>query len=200
MVGPGFEDIFLLGDKTATRTTKIICKREFPRSVNSNPERSPPMTAKSKQLAARYERIARQLEELFTSGPKATDDPIARMATATALLHHKMPHFFWTGFYRREGEKLVVGPYQGPLACAILPGYDGVCWACIQGEKTIVVPDVHAFPGHVACDSRSRSEIVIPVREQGGDIVAILDVDSDQPEAFGETDRVGLEGIVSLIY
>ena len=158
------------------------------------------MAAESKSLAGRYERMAAQLEELFTNGPKATDDPIARMATITAILQHKMPHFFWTGFYRREGHQLIVGPYQGPLACAVLPGTEGVCWACMKEKKTILVPDVHAFEGHVACDSRSRSEIVVPVREPAGNIVAILDVDSDQPDAFSKTDRAGLEKIVGLIY
>ena len=158
------------------------------------------MASKNKQLAGRYGRIARQLEELFTTGPKATDDPIARMASIAAVLHHKMPHFFWTGFYRRSGEQLVVGPYQGPLACAVLPGRQGVCWTCVLQGEAIIVPDVHAFPGHVACDSRSQSEIVIPIREPAGNIVAVLDVDSEQPDAFGETDRAGLEEIVDLVY
>ncbi len=158
------------------------------------------MAAESKQLTLRYERIVQQLEELFLTGPKATDDPIARMASIAALLHHKMSHFFWTGFYRREGDLLVVGPYQGPLACAVLPGPKGVCWSSVMGGESIVVPDVHAFDGHVACDSRSQSEVVIPVREPAGNIVAILDVDSDQPDAFSATDRLGLEKIVDLIY
>ena len=158
------------------------------------------MAPENKQLTGRYGRIAHQLEELFTIGPKATDDPIARMASIAALLQHKMPHFFWTGFYRRDGGQLVVGPYQGPLACAVLPGREGVCWACVLRNESIIVADVHAFPGHVACDSRSRSEIVVPVREPAGNIVAVLDVDSEQPDAFGETDRAGLEEIVDLVY
>ena len=148
------------------------------------------------QLASRYERIGDQLKELFAKN----NDPIARMATISALLHHKMPHFFWTGFYRLSGEKLVVGPYQGPLACAVLEGPEGVCWACVQQDEAIIVPDVHAFEGHVACDARSQSEIVIPVRAPGGQIVAVLDVDSDQPDSFSETDRVGLEKITALVY
>ena len=158
------------------------------------------MVTESKQLAGRYERIALQLEELLTTGPKATDDPIARMATVVALLQPKMPHFFWTGFYRREGNRLVVGPYQGPLACAVLPGREGVCWSCVEEGASIIVPDVQAFAGHVACDARSRSEIVVPVREPAGNIVGVMDVDSDQPDAFSDTDRVGLERIVDLIY
>ncbi len=149
-----------------------------------------------KKLAGRYERITKQLADLF----EKNDDPIARMATICALLHHKMPSYFWTGFYRLENDRLVVGPYQGPLACAILPGPDGVCWSAIQEKKTIIVTDVHVYEGHVACDERSQSEIVVPVREPTGNIIAVLDVDSDQPDSFGETDRLGLEKIVNLVY
>ncbi len=147
------------------------------------------------RLAGRYERINDQLVELF----EKNNDPIARMATISALLHHKMSSFFWTGFYRLEDDRLVVGPYQGPLACAILPGPDGVCWAAVTHEKTMIVADVHAFPGHVACDARSQSEIVVPVRNAAGRILAVLDVDSDQLDTFSQTDRLGLEQIVSLV-
>ncbi len=148
------------------------------------------------KLAGRYNRIAKQLAELFLKN----EDPIARMATICALLHHKMPSFFWTGFYRLENGQLVVGPYQGPLACAVLPGPEGVCWAAVQKKKTLIVADVHAFAGHVACDERSKSEIVVPVKEPAGNIIAVLDVDSDQLDSFGETDRLGLEKITNLIF
>jgi len=151
-------------------------------------------------LAGRYARIAAQLTELFQEGPKATDDPVARMATVCALLHHKMPHYFWTGFYLLRDDRLVVGPYQGPVACAVLPGPEGVCWAGVNRGETVVVPDVHAFPGHVACDGRSRSEIVVPLRRTDATIVGVLDVDSDRPDAFSDTDREGLERIVALVY
>ena len=147
------------------------------------------------QLASRYERIHDQLVELFTKN----NDPVARMATISALLHHKMPHFFWTGFYRLIEDKLVVGPYQGPLACAILDGPEGVCWASVNREESVIVPDVHAFEGHVACDARSQSEIVVPVRDETGKITAVLDVDSDQPDSFSEVDQAGLEKIVALV-
>ena len=157
------------------------------------------MAASQEQLAARYQRIVKQLSELLDSGPKQTDDPIARMATICALLAGKIPHFFWTGFYLLKEGKLVVGPYQGPLACAVLPGPEGVCWAAVSGKESIIVPDVHAFAGHVACDSRSNSEIVIPLREPAGNIIGVLDVDSDQLDAFTEADRVGLEAIVDLV-
>jgi GAF domain-containing protein len=147
-------------------------------------------------LAGRYRRLHEQLSGLFLK----TADPVARMATACAVLHHKQPHFFWTGFYCLLDGKLVVGPYQGPLACSVLPGPDGVCWAAVTRGQTVLVPDVHAFPGHVACDARSRSEIVVPVRDAGGSIVAVLDVDSDRPDAFGPADREGLEALVALLH
>lgn len=144
----------------------------------------------------RYARVTKQLDELL----RKTDDPIARMATVVAVLHHKMPHFFWTGFYRHMEGKLIVGPYQGPVACAVLPGPQGVCWACIRRGESILVPDVHVFSGHVACDPRAKSEVVVPVRGRDGSIVGVLDVDADQIAAFTAEDVVGLEGIVALLF
>lgn len=150
----------------------------------------------ARQLRDRYGRIADQLTELF----RKTADPTARMATAAALLHHKQPHFFWTGFYRVQDDALVVGPYQGPLACSVLKGFDGVCWASVTRGEPVLVADVDAFAGHVACDSRSRSEVVVPVRDRAGAIVAVLDVDSSQPSAFSEVDVEGLVAIAALIH
>ena len=149
-----------------------------------------------KRLTGRYERLREQLQERFDADRA---DTISRMATAVALLHHKMPHFFWTGFYRLEGERLVVGPYQGPLACAVLEGPEGVCWACVKERRSILVPNVQAFPGHVACDARSQSEVVVPVRDTQGRILAVLDVDSRNQDAFSQVDVVGLEAIAALI-
>jgi GAF domain-containing protein len=144
----------------------------------------------------RYARIRAQLVELFG----ATADPTARMATAAALLHAKMSGFLWTGFYLVRDGELLVGPYQGPLACLLLPAHAGVCWAGIDEGEAVIVPDVHAFPGHVACDSRSNSEIVVPVRDRSGAVVGVLDVDSQRHAHFDETDREGLDAIVALIH
>ncbi len=154
------------------------------------------MTIADQRLADRYDRLVAQIADLL----RKSDDPIARMATTVAVLHHKQPHFFWTGFYRLQGGALVVGPYQGPAACAVLPGPDGVCWAAVHRSAPVLVPDVEAFPGHVACDSRSRSEVVVPVRDGGGRIAAVLDVDSDKLAAFSEIDVAGLTRIAALIY
>jgi len=147
------------------------------------------------KLAGRYKRIYHQLESLC----QHTSNPISRMATVAALLHHKMPHFFWTGFYILDFGELIVGPYQGPLACQVLEKNLGVCWAGIIRRSTILVPNVHDFPGHIACDSRSNSEIVVPLLDEDGQSWAVLDVDSKKPDTFTEIDKTWLEKIVKLI-
>ena len=123
----------------------------------------------------------------------------ARYVSAACLLAEAFrPRFFWTGFYVVDPLKereLVVGPYQGTLGCLRIPFERGVCGACADQGKTIIVPDVHAFPGHIACDSRTNSEIVVPVFDAKGDLAAVLDVDSEQPDAFDEIDQAGLEAI-----
>lgn len=149
------------------------------------------------RLEGRYQRLYAQLLELL---PKSRDG-IAQMATVAALLHHKFPHYFWTGFYLLKDNRLVVGPYQGPLACQVLEGPEGVCWAGVRRRETVVVPDVHRFPGHVACDSRSRSEIVIPLfdNEDKERIWGVLDVDSRELGAFSQVDAHWLERITGLL-
>lgn len=143
----------------------------------------------------RYARILTQLEDLF----RGTHDPVARMATAAAVLHAKMSGFLWTGWYLIRDGVLTVGPYQGPLACLVLPAHTGVCWAAVDRGETVVVPDVHRFPGHIACDSRARSEIVVPLRDPAGTIIGVLDVDSTRRGHFDEVDGVGLEAVVGMV-
>lgn len=123
------------------------------------------------------------------------------MSTIAALLHHKFSTYFWTGFYflDEQGE-LIVGPYQGPVACLKLKKDTGVCWAGINKGESIVVGNVEEFPGHIACSSLSKSEIVVPAHNSEGKVVAVLDVDSKELKAFDDTDRVELEKIVDLIY
>lgn len=127
----------------------------------------------------------------------------ARYASAACLLAEAFrPRFFWTGFYvvdPLKPDELVVGPYQGTLGCLRIPFGKGVCGACAAEAKTMLVPDVHAFPGHIACDSRSNSEIVVPVLDGEGKLAAILDVDSTEFNAFDETDRAGLEAICASL-
>jgi L-methionine (R)-S-oxide reductase len=143
----------------------------------------------------RYERIMTQLDELF----EETVDLTARMATAAAILHAKMPHFSWTGFYLLRDGRLTVGPYQGSLACLLLPPHTGVCWTAIDRGETIVVPDVRRLGGHIVCDPRSRSEIVVPLRNPRGEIIGVLDVDGQAVNVFDDVDRAALEAIAVRI-
>ncbi|HEX8619008.1 MAG TPA: GAF domain-containing protein [Thermoanaerobaculia bacterium] len=129
----------------------------------------------------------------------ATLDDIALMATINSVLANKFPYYFWTGFYRVCGERLIVGPYIGTVGCLQIDFGRGVCGTAARDRKTIVVPDVHAFPGHIACDPNSRSEIVVPIFDRDGALIAVFDVDSDQPNAFDEADQTGLEKILALL-
>jgi len=145
--------------------------------------------------AKRYQRIIIQIEELI----QKTTDPVARMSTIAAILHNKFDYYFWTGFYRLAEGELTVCCYQGSVACLVLKKNTGVCWTVIDQKKTIIVADVHKFPGHIACDSRSVSEIVVPIWKEN-EIVAVLDVDSKELDSFDEVDEEYLEKIVELIY
>lgn len=141
-----------------------------------------------------YDRLV-DLQGLMLDG---TSDVIAGMATTSALLHHAFGHL-WTGFYRvvEPGRLLRVGPYQGTLGCLEIAFGRGVCGTAAAEGRTVVVEDVHAFPGHIACDARSRSEIVVPVRDAHGDLLAVLDIDSGELAAFGPDDVAGLERLVA---
>ncbi len=120
------------------------------------------------------------------------------MANAAALLYDAMADVNWTGFYLLRGEKLVLGPFQGKVACIHIPLGRGVCGTAAQRDATQLVPDVHTFPGHIACDSASNSEIVIPIHS-GGRVAAVLDIDSPILNRFSEADRTGLEGFVRVL-
>ncbi|MGF1457268.1 MAG: GAF domain-containing protein [Alphaproteobacteria bacterium] len=130
-------------------------------------------------------------------------DSIAAMTTCACLLSVAFETYFWTGFYRVDPVKpdeLVVGPYQGTLGCLRIPFGKGVCGTAAASGETQVVPDVHAFPGHIACDARSRSEIVVPVRDRAGALLAVLDVDSTEPGAFDAVDRDALEPLMAAVF
>ena len=143
----------------------------------------------------RYKRIADQLEELIAK----TDDRAAHCATAVALLHHKSPGVSWAGFYFLRDGELVVDAYQGPVACLVLERHVGVCWAALDSNETQIVEDVHAFPGHIACDESSLSEVVVPVRNADGHPIGVLDIDSRKKAHFDETDGKGYELVVTLL-
>ena len=141
----------------------------------------------------RYEALLPQIKAVIED----ESDLIANMANVAAMLHETFG-FWWTGFYRVVGEELVLGPFQGPMACTRIKKGRGVCGTAWQQEETQVVPDVDKFPGHIACSSLSRSEIVVPVRH-GEDIIAVLDIDSAELNTFDHTDRHFLEEIVSML-
>lgn len=138
-----------------------------------------------------------ELGSAFRASLEGITDPIAAMATASALLHHGFGHL-WTGFYRVVAPNLLrVGPYQGTLGCLEIPFGKGVCGAAAEQRCTMVVADVHAFPGHITCDARSRSEIVVPVFDMSGALIAVLDIDADRPNVFDDEDRENLERLMT---
>lgn len=151
------------------------------------------MTGQEKR--ARYEELRKEVAAVVSGETSRT----ARFATASCLLSEAFrPRFFWTGFYEvdpHKPEELVVGPYQGTMGCLRIPFGRGVCGAAAATLETQLVADVHAFDGHIACDARTNSEIVVPVLDASGTLAAVLDVDSEQPDAFDEIDREGLEAI-----
>ena len=142
----------------------------------------------------KYQAFLLQLKALIGS----ERDLMANMANITAALKEAFG-FFWVGFYRVVGDELVLGPFQGPIACTRIPRNKGVCGACWQQEKTIIVPDVNAFPGHIACSSLTQSEIVIPVFDKAGKVALILDIDSTELSDFSEVDKIYLEQVASLV-
>ncbi len=141
----------------------------------------------------KYENLYKQLESML----EGESDQIANMANMAALIHETFG-FWWTGFYIVKGEELVLGPFQGPIACTRIPYGKGVCGTAWQRRSTIVVPDVEEFPGHIACSSLSRSEIVVPIFSNNS-VYAVLDIDSKELATFDNTDKEWLEKIVELL-
>ena len=140
----------------------------------------------------------RLLTEQVRSLIEGETDVVAVMANVAAAIHETMG-FFWTGFYRVIDDELLLGPFQGPVACMHIPFGRGVCGSAWQRKETIVVPDVELFPGHIACSSLSRSEIVVPLFSKEGEVTAVLDIDSKELGTFDDTDRHHLEAICSMI-
>jgi GAF domain-containing protein len=142
------------------------------------------------------ERAYGLLHSQFIGVMAGIDDDVAGMATLSSMLHHSF-RFLWTGFYRVVEPKLLrIGPYQGTLGCLDIPFGKGVCGTAAAEKRTIVVPDVSRFPGHITCDARSKSEIVLPVVGRDGSLIAVLDIDSDRTARFDREDAAGLENIV----
>lgn len=148
-------------------------------------------TADKREL---YRELAVALDSLTGDEP----DAVANMANASALLMQVMPELNWAGFYRKVGEELVLGPFQGKVACIRIPIGKGVCGAAAASGKTQVVEDVHAFPGHIACDAASRSELVVPIVHRG-DLLGVLDLDSPLPARFDADDAAGCEALMRIL-
>ena len=142
----------------------------------------------------KYELLVSQIRALI----EGENDVIAVMSNVAAAIHQTMG-FWWTGFYRVKGEELVLGPFQGPVACMHIPYGKGVCGTAWQRAETVVVEDVEQFPGHIACSSESKSEIVVPVFDGDGKVTAVLDIDSEKLATFDDTDRRYLEEICRLL-
>lgn len=152
------------------------------------------MNAKEKQN--RYDRTLQRITELI----KGETDLIAVMTTVICELHNGFESFRWTGFYRVvEPELLKIGPYQGGHGCLQIPFDKGVCGAAARSRQTQLVPDVREYPGHIACSSTTRSEIVVPVIDSKGDLIAVLDIDSDQIDSFDSVDKINLERLCMTI-
>jgi len=144
-----------------------------------------------------YEELRKTIASLCAS----EDDTIALMASVVCELYHSDDRFDWTGFYRVTGpEMLKIGPYQGGHGCLQIPFSRGVCGAAARLKTTQLVPDVEAFEGHIACASSTRSELVLPVFNGAGDVIAVLDIDSDQPDAFSQEDAQALEAILASVF
>jgi len=151
----------------------------------------PPNISKEEKYKSLLPQIKSLLEDETNS--------IANMSNICAALKYNLDGFFWVGFYFVQGNELVVGPYQGPLACTRIKLFDGVCGASVKEKKTIIVDDVNKFPGHIACSSDSKSEIVIPVFNKK-DVFAVLDIDSDKYANFDNIDKIYLEKLVNIIH
>ena len=150
------------------------------------------MTAHEK--CALYDELAAQLAALLDG----ESDPTANTANTAALIYHGLPDLNWAGFYIRRDGELVLGPFQGKPACVRIPWGKGVCGTAAAGGAAVIVPDVHDFPGHIACDPNSRSELVVPL-VRAGEVVGVLDLDSPLPSRFDEADRVGVERLVAIL-
>lgn len=150
------------------------------------------ITGQTKQ--EKYETLLPQIASVIEDEP----DMIANMANVAAMLHETF-RFWWTGFYRVQGEQLVLGPFQGPLACTRIAKGRGVCGTAWQEAQTLVVKDVHQFPGHIACSSASQSEIVVPILKDDV-VIGVLDIDSEKPALFDGVDAFYLEQVVEILW
>lgn len=142
-----------------------------------------------------------ELAKIIIALTEGEEDVVSLMATVACEVHHADDRFDWTGFYRVVGPELLkIGPYQGGHGCLVIPFSRGVCGAAARTGETLLVADVEAFPGHIACSSSTRSEIVLPVWDKSGGLIGVFDIDSDQPDAFDQADSDGLSAILAAVF
>lgn len=154
-----------------------------------------PASLPSSNKAELYRTLKEQIHALVDGEP----DPVANMANCAALIFHSISRLNWAGFYLLKGEELVLGPFQGQPACIRIPLGKGVCGTAAKTRTTIRVPDVTKFPGHIACDTNSRSEIVVPLVNEDGNLIGVLDIDSPELNRFDADDQIGIEAIVVIM-
>lgn len=165
-------------------------------ALSSVPSEYNPSPMEDSERRETYRRALQEVEALL----EGLDDPVTAMSTVASVVHQKLPYASWTGFYRVVAPgRLRVGPYQGPVGCLEIPFERGVCGAAARERASQLVPDVEAFPGHIACDAAARSEVVVPVLDPEGELVAVFDLDSHQRAAFTEEDVRGLERIAERL-
>lgn len=142
-----------------------------------------------------------ELKATIAALTEGETDQVSLMATLACEIHHSDDRFDWTGFYRVVAPELLkIGPYQGGHGCLVIPFSRGVCGACARTGQAQLVPDVDAFPGHIACASTTRSELVLPVRDAAGTLIGVFDIDSNQPDAFTQADVDAMQGILDLVF
>ena len=142
--------------------------------------------------------LYRDLADELTALLAGETDPVANAANAAAAIYHSLPDLNWAGFYFLRGQELVLGPFQGKPACVRIPVGKGVCGTAAAERRSVLVADVHAFSGHIACDAASRSELVVPL-VRGDNLLGVLDLDSPEPGRFTETDRIGCEALAAIL-
>ena len=162
--------------------------------TNENSDLSKVLSEQQKEEL--YKKAMKEIESELSTLEKGIIIP--RMATVVAVLRNTLPHFFWCGFYFAEENEMIIGPYQGTLACPNI-AYSGVCGNSAKKKETVIVPDVHKFPGHIVCDEKSKSEIVVPLLDKKGRLIAVFDVDSAYHNAFDEIDKKYLEKIMPIL-
>lgn len=164
--------------------------------INTSSEEALPGVLDDAGKEELYKKAAKEIRERLATLENGIIIP--RMATVAAVMKQFMPHYLWCGFYFAEEKEMVAGPYQGTIACPNIP-YSGVCGTAAKNEETLIVPNVHEFKGHVVCDERSNAEIVVPIRDKNGMVIAVFDVDSAEVGAFNEVDKKHLEELMPFL-